>query len=75
MMETATKITQCDIILQHMKTLGSISALEAVHYYNILRLASRIKDLKRKGYRIDTEMRKGKNGSRYAEYSLAKEGN
>ena len=69
------KTTQCDRVLQHMKDFGSISALEAMQEYNIYRLASRIKDLKNRGHKIVTEIRKSKNGGPYAVYSLAKEGN
>lgn len=46
------KETQCDRILRHLKDFGSISTLEAITEYGILRLASRINDLKRCGYNI-----------------------
>lgn len=55
------KVTQCDRILRHMKDYGSISSLEAITEYGILRLASRINDLKRKGYKISSETKKSKN--------------
>lgn len=69
------KTTQCDKVLRHIEQFGSISPQEAIAEYGIYRLASRISDLKGRGYHFSTEMRKGKNGSRYAVYSLAKEGN
>ena len=59
------KITQCERILRHMKDHGSISSLEAVNEYGIMRLASRINDLKAQGIAIVSEVRTGKN--RYGE--------
>jgi hypothetical protein len=44
-----------------MKDYGSISSLEAITEYGILRLASRINDLKRRGYKISSETKKSKN--------------
>lgn len=55
------KTTQCDRILQHMKDFGSISSIDAITEYGILRLASRINDLKRQGHRIISETKTGKN--------------
>lgn len=46
------KETQCDKILRHMKDYGTISSLEAITEYGILRLASRISDLKKRGHKI-----------------------
>ena len=46
------KETQCDRILRHMRDYGTISSLEAITEYGILRLASRISDLKKRGYNI-----------------------
>ena len=59
------KITQCDRILRHMKDYGSITSLEAVNEYGIMRLASRINDLRAQGIAIVSEVRTGKN--RYGE--------
>lgn len=41
------KLSQCDIILRHLQDYGEITSLQAVNEYGILRLASRINDLKR----------------------------
>lgn len=46
------KETQCNKILEHLKTYGSISPLEAMAEYGCMRLASRISDLKRQGHPI-----------------------
>ena len=68
------KMTQCDRILRHLKDYGSINPLEALGNYGIMRLASRITDLKRRGYVITKETKKSKNRYdetvRYAEYRL-----
>lgn len=68
------KITQCDKILRHLKDYGSINPLEALGQYGIMRLASRITDLKRRGHLITKETKKSKNRYgetvRYAEYRL-----
>lgn len=55
------KITQCDRILRHLNIYGTITSLEAMQEYGIMRLASRINDLKRKGYNIIGETATGKN--------------
>ena len=71
------KITQCERILRHLRDHGSITAAEAISEYGIYRLASRITDLKRKGYAFVKEQQTGKN--RYGEpthfvvYRLAEE--
>ncbi|MBE6618403.1 MAG: hypothetical protein E7626_01300 [Ruminococcaceae bacterium] len=59
------KTTQCERILRHLTDFGSITSLEAITEYGILRLASRVNDLKRKGYAISSETKKDKN--RYGE--------
>lgn len=42
-------MTQCEKILRHMEDYGSITSLEAIQEYGIMRLASRITDLKKTG--------------------------
>ena len=67
------KETQCDRILRHLRDYGTITSLEAITEYGILRLASRINDLKRRGYAITSETKSAKN--RYGEtthYSVYK---
>ena len=64
----------CDLILQHMKTYGSINPKEAANEYGCMRLAARLKDLRNRGVAIDTEIVQGldRNGgkTRYAVYRL-----
>ncbi len=58
-------MTQCERIKQHLDEFGSIDALTAMNLYGIMRLASRMSDLKREGYPFFTETVKGYN--RYGE--------
>lgn len=71
------KLTQCDRILRHLRDHGSITSLEAISEYSILRLAARIKDLKRRGYNITSETVRGVNRygepTRYSVYRLIEE--
>lgn len=71
-------VTQCDRILRHLKDYGSITPIEAMNEYGIMRLAARINDLRAQGIAIASEVKTGKN--RYGEdthfsvYRLKKEG-
>lgn len=71
------KITQCERILRHMKDFGSITSLEAVNEYGIMRLASRINDLRAQGIAIVSEVKTGKNrygeDTHFAVYKLKEE--
>ena len=71
------KITQCDMILRHLRDYGSITSIEAITEYGILRLASRISDLKKQGHSIVSETATGKNRygekTRYSIYKLIEE--
>lgn len=55
------KVTQINRILRHFDIYGEISSAVAMQEYGIMRLASRITDLKRMGYRINSEYRTSKN--------------
>ena len=71
------KETQCDRILRHMRDYGTISSLEAITEYGILRLASRISDLKKRGYNIvsttGTAMNRYGEVTHYSVYKLIEE--
>lgn len=56
---------QTDVILQHLEKYGSITPLEALNRYGIMRLASRISDLKKDGVLIGSETVRSEN--RYGE--------
>lgn len=55
------KLTQCERILRHLNDFGSITSREAMLEYGIYRLASRISDLKKQGYRFDVSFESAKN--------------
>lgn len=48
--------TQNQRLIDYLDSHGSITQLEALNVLGIMRLASRISDLKRKGYHIDSKM-------------------
>lgn len=67
-------MTQTEIILRHLEEHGSITQLDALQEYGIMRLASRICDIKRAGVDVikETETSKNRYGEpvRYARYRL-----
>lgn len=64
-------MTQNEAILDYIKKHGGITPLEAMQYLNIMRLASRIHDLKKLGVNIEGEMVTANNGKRFMRYRLA----
>lgn len=72
------KETQCNMILAHIKKHGSITSLEAMTKYGIMRCASRINDLRRRGVQIVSETATGENRNgetvRFAKYKLLERG-
>lgn len=68
-------MTQCDKVLRHLKEYGSITPLDALKEYSIMRLASRISDLKGRGYKISSKIETSKNSYgetvHYSVYRLA----
>ena len=71
------KLKQTELIIRHMRDCGSISSLTAMQEYGIMRLASRINDLRAQGYDIVSETKTGKNrygdSTHYAVYRLKEE--
>jgi len=67
-------MTQCDRILRHLNDHKTITSKEAMNEYGIMRLASRISDLKKAGYDIGSRMISGKNRynepTSYSEYYM-----
>lgn len=49
-------MTQCEMVLNHLQSKGSITPMEAENEYGIMRLGARIYDLKKSGYNIITKM-------------------
>ena len=66
-------MTQCEMILHHMKMHGSITTMEAFQKYGVTRLSGRIWELKRQGHNIEKVMDTNENNKTYARYFL-KEG-
>lgn len=66
--------TQCERVLKYMQDFGSVNPQQAIADLGIMRLASRISDLKKEGYKISRQMVAGKNrygeAVRFAEYRL-----
>lgn len=70
-------MTQTEKIFNHLQAFGTITAGEALTEYGIMRLASRISDLKKSGVPVRKRMVKAKNrfgeSVSFAEYSLMTE--
>ena len=67
-------LTQKQRIIRHLKDKGSITALEAMKEYGIMRLTSRVCELKDEGYNIRSEFVSSKNryneSVSFSKYSL-----
>lgn len=68
------KLTQREKIIAYLKEYGSITPLDALREFNCMRLATRVFELKKQGYKIKTVIEKAKNKSgepvHYARYFL-----
>lgn len=64
-MSEHSKPTQNQRILDYIEETGGITQLEALKELGVMRLASRISDLRKRGYKITGEMHAIKN--RYGE--------
>lgn len=64
-MENNKRPNQCKRIIEYIKQFGSITQLEALQDLGIMRLASRISELKKQGFDIQDEQTTVKN--RYGE--------
>lgn len=63
-------MTQNDEILKHLKEGNEINQLSALERFGCMRLAARILDLRSRGHKIETRIRKGHNGKVYASYIM-----
>ena len=70
-------MTQTKRVMRHLNDFGSITSLEAMRDYGIMRLASRISELRKSGVPITKEMVEGENRygekTRYARYRMVSE--
>lgn len=48
----ADKMTQAQKVLEYIRQFGSITQLEALRDLGVMRLASRVSDLRKQGYNI-----------------------
>ena len=62
---------QKELVLSHLMK-GTIASMEAIYAYGITRLAARVADLRRDGWKISTETIKS-NGKSFAEYRLERQ--
>ena len=73
------KDTQCNKVLDYMRTFGSITQIQALQDIGCMRLASRISDLRYQGYAIGRRMKTSKNRNGddvyFAEYYLEEDNN
>lgn len=60
-----SNLTQAERVLNYIEQHGSITQLEALQDIGVMRLASRISDLRKQGEKIDSKMIKVEN--RYGE--------
>ena len=67
-------MTQCEMVLKYLERYETITPIEAMNGFGIMRLGARIWDLKHNGHDIRRKMVTGKNRYgetvRYAEYRL-----
>jgi hypothetical protein len=58
-------------VLNHMKTVGPITSIQAIHEFGCTRLSARIAELEALGFEIDKEWKKDPlTGKRWKEYRL-----
>lgn len=71
------KTKQIDRILRYIEEMGSITPLEALRELGVMRLASRMSDIKSMGYNIEkswvTAVNKWGEPVRYMRYAIKKE--
>lgn len=56
-----SKLTQAQRVLDYMEEFGSITQFDALKDLGVMRLASRISDLKRDGYQVSSKVDPVKN--------------
>lgn len=70
-------MTQNEMVLKHLKEIGTLTSMEAFERYGITRLSARISNLREMGIPISTKTITSKNRfgqtTNYAEYRLEKE--
>ena len=67
-----TKATQKMLIMKALKKGAVLTTFKAFIQFKCTKLSTRIGELKKDGFPVDIKMVKGKNGSHYAEYRMAR---
>jgi hypothetical protein len=62
--------SQCAKIKDWLESGHTLTSIEALQMFGCFRLASRIHDLRDRGVNINKTMIYGRNGKRYAQYSI-----
>lgn len=63
--------SQCERIARYLQRGRTLTPLSALRLFDCLRLGGRIRDLRKRGYRIKTELVKVSGNKRIARYRLA----
>ena len=64
-------MNQHELILHHLKTVGSLTGVQAADLFRIRELPARICELRKLGHDIKSEFKRDILGQRYCKYSLA----
>ena len=67
------EMTQTEKVLHHLEKRGSLTPLQAMDCYGIMRLAARIGELRRDGHDIASEPFRTPGGATVSRYRLIKE--
>jgi predicted ArsR family transcriptional regulator len=73
-MRRGKKMTQKQEILVHLKKHGEITPLDALKEFGCFRLAARIHELRKAGYKITNKTEKNILGKTITSYVLSEEG-
>ncbi len=65
--------TQEDVVLDYLRQHGTMTTLEAVTKLYVMNPQQRIKNLRKRGYDIETEYVRSAEGKRYGVYVLQEE--
>jgi hypothetical protein len=64
-------MTQCEAILKHLQTRGTLTPIDAFQMYGVFRLAARCYDLRVMGHDVVT-LSETRGGKKFARYLLRK---
>lgn len=64
-------MSQSDEIIDYLKSGQSLTSLDALYKFRVMRLAARIEQLRKQGYQIETEIVKS-DGKKWAKYYIPK---